>query len=53
MYSKECIGIDKGISLMMIENYLTGVLWKNTMNNKYIQKGLELLKIQQKEKVYL
>ena len=52
-YSKECIGIDKGISLMMIENYLTGVLWKNTMNNKYKQKGLELLKIQQKEKVYL
>lgn len=40
-YSKECIGIDKGINMMMIENYLSQFIWKNMMKNKYIQKGLK------------
>lgn len=44
-YSKEYIGIDKGISLIMIENYLTGLIWKHFMNNTYIQKGMNTLKI--------
>ena len=39
------IGIDKGISMMMIENYLSQLLWKHFMKNEYIQKGLEILNI--------
>lgn len=49
-YAKECIGIDKGISMLMIENYLTGLIWKYFMKNEYIQKGLEKLNIVQKSK---
>ncbi len=47
-YSKEVIGIDKGISMMMIENYLSQLLWKHFMKNEYIQKGLEILNIKKK-----
>lgn len=42
-YSEECIGIDKGISMIMIENYFTGLIWKYFMKNKYIKSGLEIL----------
>lgn len=49
-YAEECIGIDKGISMIMIENYLTGLIWKYFMKNQYIQKGLEKLNITQKKK---
>lgn len=44
-YSKEVIGIDKGISMLMIENYLTGSIWKYFMKNEYVQKGLDILGI--------
>ncbi len=47
-YSKEVIGIDKGISMMMIENYLSQLLWKQFMKNEYVQKGLEMLNINKK-----
>lgn len=42
-YAKEYIGIDKGISMIMIENYLSGLIWKYFMRNKYVQKGLNEL----------
>ena len=42
-YSKECIGIDKGIEALMIENYLNETIWKYFMKNKYVIKGLEIL----------
>ena len=42
-YSEECIGIDKGISMIMIENYFTGLIWKYFMKNKYIKSGLEII----------
>ncbi len=42
-FSKEYIGIDKGIEILMIENYLNGTIWKYFMRNKYIQKGLKML----------
>lgn len=48
-YSEECIGIDKGISLIMIENYLTGLIWKEFMKNKSIKLGLEKLGIHNKK----
>lgn len=44
-YAKECIGIDKGISMVMIENYLTGLIWKYFMQNKYIIEGMKILGI--------
>lgn len=55
-YSKEVIGIDKGITILMIENYFTGLIWKYFMKNEYVKKGLEILQINEnkmsKEEVY-
>lgn len=55
-YSKEVIGIDKGITLLMIENYFTGLIWKYFMKNEYVKKGLEILQINEnktiKEEIY-
>lgn len=42
-FSKEYIGIDKGIELLMIENYLNETIWKYFMKNEYVNKGLEIL----------
>lgn len=39
------IGIDKGISILMIENYRSGLIWKLTMQNRYIQKAMNMLEI--------
>ena len=53
-FSKECIGIDKGIEVLMIENYLNETIWKYFMKNKYVIKGLEILgfeKIKDKKKL--
>ena len=47
-FCENVIGIDKGISLLMIENYRTGLIWNLTMQNKYIQKAMELLEIKSK-----
>ncbi len=41
-FSIEHIGIDQGIILLMIENYRSGLIWKNFMKNPYIKKGLEV-----------
>lgn len=50
-YSLEHIGIDKGISLVMIENYISGAIWKYFMRNKYVKIGLELLGIRHKKHI--
>ncbi len=42
-FAKEYIGIDKGIEIIMIENYLNGTIWKYFMENMYVKKGLRLL----------
>lgn len=47
-FAKEYIGIDKGIELVMIDNYLNGTAWKYFMKNKYVQKGLEILGFSEK-----
>ena len=49
-YAEECIGIDKGTSMLMIENYMTGLIWKYFMKNEYVIKGLQKLGIIQKTK---
>lgn len=43
--SKEYIGIDKGIGMIMIENYLSNTIWLYCMKNKYIKRGMKLLQI--------
>lgn len=42
-YATDIIGIDKGISVIMIENYISGFVWNMFMDNKYVQAGLEEL----------
>lgn len=49
-YSEECIGIDKGISMLMIENYLTGLIWKYFMKNEHVMQGLDKLHITSKNR---
>ncbi len=44
-YSKEVIGIDKGISIIMIENYLSQLIWRYFMKNEHVQKGLDILEM--------
>ena len=41
--SDRVIGIDKGITLLMIENYRSGMIWELTMGSEYIKNGLERL----------
>ena len=42
-YAQGYIGIDKGITLLMIENYQTGLIWKLYMKSEFIQKAVERL----------
>ena len=44
-FAEEYIGIDKGIELLMLENYLNGTVWRCFMKNKYVRAGLDILKI--------
>jgi len=53
-FAKEYIGIDKGIEIIMIENYLNGTIWKYFMKNEFVKNAMEILeinKIQDKEKL--
>lgn len=42
-YSQSLYGIDKGCSLLMIENYLSGLVWDVYTNSATIQKALNAL----------
>ncbi len=42
-YSDIYIGIDKGITLLMIENHFSELIWKVVGENKYIKKAYEIL----------
>lgn len=42
-YSTAVYGIDKGCSMLMIENYLTGLIWDTYTNSPTIQKALSIL----------
>ncbi|RLQ96617.1 glucoamylase family protein [Falsibacillus albus] len=48
-YADHVIGIDKGITLLMIENYHSGLIWDLYMKNKYVQRGIERLGYKKKE----
>lgn len=40
-FSRDVIGINKGITLLMIENYRTELVWRYFMKNRYVQQGLK------------
>lgn len=40
-FGEDYIGIDKGITLLMIENYRTGLVWDIFMRNDYAQTGMK------------
>lgn len=44
-FSKECIGIDKKIEVLMIENYLNATIWKYFMQNKFVKESIKKLGI--------
>ena len=41
--AKDVIGIDKGITVLMIENYRSEIIWKTFMDIDYIQNALGVL----------
>lgn len=45
-FANDIIGIDKGISLVMLENYMSGMIWEIFMEIDYVQKGLQNLDFQ-------
>ena len=47
--ASDVIGIDKGISLLMIENYRSEIVWKYFMQNEYIQNAIQVLGFKAKE----
>lgn len=42
-YDPHVLGIDKGITTLMIENYRTELIWDMFMQNSYVQVGLNAL----------
>ncbi|MCK6580665.1 MAG: hypothetical protein L6Q98_21445 [Anaerolineae bacterium] len=42
-YSSALYGIDKGCSMIMIENYQSGLVWDLYTNSPFIQKALDIL----------
>lgn len=42
---KDYLGIDKGISLVMLENARTGLIWNYMQKNEYVLKGMRLVGI--------
>ncbi|MCA9886692.1 MAG: hypothetical protein KC708_27165, partial [Anaerolineae bacterium] len=42
-YSNAIYAINKGCSMIMIENYLSGLIWNTYTNSPTIQKSLEIL----------
>lgn len=44
-FASDCIGIDKGISLLMLANYVDRTVWDVFMANTYVQDGMANLSI--------
>ncbi|MCA9954618.1 MAG: hypothetical protein KC434_07855 [Anaerolineales bacterium] len=44
-FAKDVIGIDKGISLLMLANYQNDLVYQTSMTNEHILRGLENLQI--------
>jgi hypothetical protein len=48
-YADRVIGIDKGITLVMIENFQTQLIWKLFMKNEHIQNAWRALRFSREE----
>lgn len=48
-FAKDVIGIDKGVSLLMIENYRSGMIWDLFMACDFMDTALEVLQFQADE----
>jgi hypothetical protein len=48
-YSSSLYGIDKGCSMIMVENYLSGLIWDIYTNSPYIQNALDILGFQKRK----
>ena len=42
-FASENVGIDKGIGMCMIENYLRGFCLKYFMKNEFVKKSIEII----------
>lgn len=49
-YSSAIYGIDKGCSMLMVENYLTGLVWDTYTNHPYVRKALATLGFRQQDR---
>lgn len=47
-YSSSLYGIDKGCSMLMVENHLSGLIWNTYTNSPYIQNALNILGFQRR-----
>nr|WP_144925877.1 glucoamylase family protein [Paenibacillus bovis] len=52
-YATDVIGINKGITLLMIENFRTGLIWDLFMQNNYVQSGLKKVGLTPKNTVVI
>ncbi|HEY8436355.1 MAG TPA: glucoamylase family protein [Haloplasmataceae bacterium] len=48
-YADHYIGIDKGITLLMIDNYQHGTVWHYVMNSEYMKRSLAVLHFKKKK----
>lgn len=48
-FGKDVIGIDKGVTLIMISNYKNNIIWNQVMKNDNIRAGLSILGYQKTE----
>lgn len=48
-YSEECLGIDKGLTMLMIQNYLDKAIWSLMNKNENIQNGFKKLNFNNKD----
>jgi len=44
-YNTTFLGIDKGITIVMMANYENGLIWEYFMKNKYVSKGMEVCEV--------
>src|SRR5690606_21316279 len=47
-YSNAVYGIDKGCSMLMVENYLSNLIWDVYTDSRYIQNALNILGFQKR-----
>ncbi len=47
-FSDEYLSLDKGISILMIDNYYNDTIWNHYENSKYIKEAIEVLKYEKR-----